>query len=72
MEKWSEELTELSEQYFYYDGVNVKTKKGDFGILNIDYQNKIWTINLLTSNTENINLTFTSVSEIIEAGWAVD
>jgi len=31
---WSEELTELSEEYLNYDGVNVKTKKGDFGILN--------------------------------------
>ena len=69
---WSEELTELSEEYLNYDGVNVKTKKGDFGILNIDYQNKIYKINLLTENKKNLNLTFNSVSEIISAGWAVD
>ena len=69
---WSEELTELSEEYFNYDGVNVKTKKGDFGILNIDYENKIYKINLLTENKNNLNLTFNSVSEIISAGWAVD
>ena len=39
---WSNELIELSEEYLNYDGVNVKTQKGDFGILNIDYQNKIY------------------------------
>jgi len=69
---WSEELTELSEEYLNYDGVNVKTKKGDFGILNIDYENKIYKINLLTENKNNLNLIFNSVSEIIENGWAVD
>jgi len=69
---WSNELTELSEEYFNYDGVNVKTKKGDFGILNIDYKNKIYKINLLTENKKNLNLIFNSVSEIISAGWAVD
>jgi len=69
---WSNELTELSEEYLNYDGVNVKTKKGDFGILNIDYENKIYKINLLTENKNNLNLIFNSVSEIIENGWAVD
>jgi hypothetical protein len=38
---WSKELTELSEEYLKYDGVNVKSKNGQFGILNIDYENKI-------------------------------
>jgi hypothetical protein len=37
---WSKDLQELSEEHLEYDGVNVKTQKGDFGILNIDYQNK--------------------------------
>ena len=69
---WSNVLTELSEEYLNYDGVNVKTKKGDFGILNIDYENKIYKINLLTENKNNLNLIFNSVSELIENGWAVD
>jgi len=69
---WSNELIELSEEYLNYDGVNVKSQKGDFGILNIDYKNKIYKINLLTENKNNLNLTFNSVSEIISAGWAVD
>jgi len=69
---WSNELIELSEEYLNYDGVNIKTQKGDFGILNIDYQNKIYKINILTENKNNLNLTFNSVSEIISAGWAVD
>jgi hypothetical protein len=69
---WSEELQELSEEYFEYNGVNVKTQKGDFGILNIDYQNKIYTISLLTENIRNLNLTFNSVEELLQSGWAVD
>jgi len=30
---WSNELIELSEEYLNYDGVNVKSQKGDFGSL---------------------------------------
>jgi len=69
---WSNELIELSEEYLNYDGVNVKTQKGDFGILNIDYENKIYKINLLTENKNNLNLIFNSVFEMIDAGWVVD
>ena len=69
---WSDRLIELSEEYLNYDGVNVKSQNGDFGILNIDYQNKIYKIHLLTENKNNLNLTFNSVSQMISAGWVVD
>jgi hypothetical protein len=70
--QWSPGLRELSKEYFEHDGVRVKTTKGDFGILNIDYQNKIYTVSLLTGNSENNDLTFRSAEEMIKAGWAVD
>ncbi|MDR2314214.1 MAG: hypothetical protein LBE02_06740 [Spirochaetaceae bacterium] len=44
---WSKELTELSREYFNYDNTHIKSQNGDFGILNIDYKNKIWAITLL-------------------------
>ena len=69
MKKWSDELINLSREYLEIDGVNVKSLKAEFGILNIDYENKIYTINFLSSNQI---LTFYSVDEIINAGWAVD
>jgi hypothetical protein len=69
---WSKELIELSREYFNYDNTSVKSQKGDFGILNVDTHNKIWTIRLLTENTRNLKLTFHSVEEIINAGWVVD
>jgi hypothetical protein len=68
---WSKELQELSEEYLEYDGVNVKSKNGQFGIINIDYENKVYEIILLNS-IENQILTFYSVDEIIKAGWVVD
>jgi hypothetical protein len=67
---WSKELQELSREYLEYDGTHVKSKKGKFGILNIDYENKIYTILLKPDLTEN--LTFHSVQEMLNAGWAVD
>jgi predicted oxidoreductase (fatty acid repression mutant protein) len=69
---WSKELIELSRECLNYDNTSVKSQKGDFGILNVDNHNKIWTITLLTENTRNLNLTFHSVEEIIDVGWAVD
>jgi hypothetical protein len=69
MKKWSDELIELSREYLEIDGVNVKSVNAEFGILNIDYENKIYTINFLSSSQ---SLTFNSVDEIINAGWAVD
>ena len=69
MKKWSEELIELSREYLNYNGVNVKSLKPEFGILNIDYENNIYTITLFNSNQ---TLTFKSVEDIINAGWAVD
>ena len=69
MKKWSNELIELSREYLNYDGTNVKSLNKQFGILNINYEKQIYTINILTS--EQI-LTFNSVEEIINAGWAVD
>ena len=72
MKKWSDELIELSREYLNYDGVNVKSLTGKFGILNIDYQNQTYKISLLTSNNVNEIITFKSTDEIINAGWAVD
>jgi len=69
MKKWSDELIELSREYLYYSGVNVKSLKPEFGILNIDYEKQIYTIKLFDSNQ---TLTFKSVDDIINAGWAVD
>jgi hypothetical protein len=69
MKSWSESLIEQSKLYLQIDGVNVKSINGQFGILNINYQNRIYTINILTSNQ---SLTFHSVDELINAGWVVD
>jgi hypothetical protein len=69
MKKWSEELIELSREYLNYNGVNVKSLKPEFGILNIDYEKSIYTITLRKTNQ---TLTFNSVEEMINAGWAVD
>jgi hypothetical protein len=69
MKKWSDKLIELSREYLEIDGVNVKSLNAEFGILNIDYLNKKYTINFLSSNQ---TLTFNSVDEIINSGWAVD
>jgi len=69
MRKWSDELIKLSKEYLNYDGISVKSLKGDFGILNIDYKNNIYTINV--HNSDQV-LTFKSVDEVINAGWAVD
>jgi len=69
MKKWSDELIELSREYLNYNGVHVKSLKAEFGILNIDYDNQIYTIKLFISNQ---TLTFKSVEDIINAGWAVD
>ena len=69
MKKWSDELIELSREYLNYTGTNVKSLKAEFGILNIDYTNQIYTITLFNSNRV---LTFNSVDDIINSGWAVD
>ena len=68
MKKWSDELIKLSIEYLNYDGVNVKSLNGNFGILNV-ITKKLYTISIF--NTD-IVLTFHSVEEMIEAGWAVD
>ena len=71
MKTWSNKLIELSREYLNYTDTSVKSLKGQFGILNIDYEKKIYTIEL-KSKSENQTLTFHSVEEIINAGWAVD
>lgn len=67
---WSKQLQEISKIYFEVDGTNCKSRNGNFGILNIDRKNKIYTISIKPDF--NVNLTFNSVSEMIKAGWAVD
>jgi hypothetical protein len=67
---WSKELIELSREYLNYNGTHVKSTNGNFGVLSIDYQNKIYTISLKPEFTEN--LTFNSVEDIIKSGWSVD
>ena len=69
MRKWSEELIILSRELLNIDGVNVKSINGNFGILNIDYKNKVYSISIFDSD---VVLTFDSVEEMINAGWAVD
>ena len=69
MKKWSDSLIKLSREYLNYDGVRIKSLSGDFGELNIDYENNIYTVSISNSNQ---TLTFNSVEEIINAGWAVD
>jgi hypothetical protein len=69
MKKWSDELIELSREYLNYDGVHVKSLKQEFGILNISYEKKIYTITLFNSDQ---TLTFKSVEDMINAGWVVD
>ena len=69
MRKWSDELIKLSKEYLNYDGTSVKSLKGDFGILSIDYKNNIYTIDIHDSDQI---LIYKSVDEIINAGWAVD
>jgi len=67
--KWSDELIELSEEYLNYSGSRVKSLLGEQGILDIDYDNKLYYIHI--SNSEKI-LTFNSIQQIIDDGWAVD
>ena len=69
MKMWSDKLIELSTEYLNYTGTHVKSLKAEFGILNIDYENNIYTITIFDSNQ---TLTFKSVDEMINAGWAVD
>ena len=63
MKKWSDELIELSREYLKYDGTRVKSLKPEFGILNIDYENQIYTISILNSDRV---LTFNSVVKLKE------
>ena len=69
MKKWSDNLIELSREYLNYTGTSVKSLKPEYGILSIDYENSVYTITLHNSNK---TLTFKSVEEMIDAGWAVD
>jgi hypothetical protein len=67
---WSKQLQEISKAYFNIDGTHCKSTNGNFGILTIDKNNKIYTVSIKPDF--NVNLTFNSVSEMIKAGWAVD
>jgi hypothetical protein len=69
MRKWSENLINLSREYMEIDGVHLKSLDGDFGILNIDSENKLYKIQLKDSDQV---LIFNSADEMIDAGWAVD
>jgi len=69
MKKWSDNLIKLSKEYLNYDETRVKSLNCQFGILNIDYENNIYTISVSNSNQ---TLTFKSVDEIINSGWVVD
>ena len=69
MNKWSDNLIKISREYLYYSGTCVKSIKGEFGELDIDYENSIYYIRIRNSE---ITLTFKSVDEIINSGWVVD
>ena len=61
MKKWLDKLIELSREYLNYTGTNVKSLKVEFGILNIDYKNNIYTITLHNSKQ---TLAFNFVDEM--------
>jgi hypothetical protein len=67
---WSNKLQEISKIYFEINGTHCKSTNGNFGVLSIDKKNRIYTISIKPDF--NVNLTFNSVSEMINAGWAVD
>ena len=69
MNKWSDNLIELSREYLNYTDTKVKSLNGKFGNLTIDYDNDIYYISVSNSET---TLTFKSVDEIINSGWVVD
>jgi hypothetical protein len=69
MKKWSDKLIEISKEYLNYDGTHVKSLKGDFGVLNINYEKQTYKIISKSSNQTSI---FNSIDEMINAGWAVD
>jgi len=69
MNKWSNGLIELSKEYLNYSGTCVKSLKGEFGKLEIDYQNNIYSIIIFNSDQTII---FNSINQIINAGWVVD
>ena len=69
MNKWSENLIELSREYLNYTDTRVKSIKGQFGLLTIDYDKDIYSISI--SNSDKI-LIFNSVNDIINSGWVVD
>ena len=66
--KWSDELIELSKQYLIR-GSSVKSLNGQFGILDINYKNSIYTIYIRNSR---LILIYNSIEEIIETGWIID
>lgn len=66
---WSNKLTELSKSEFIYGGCNVKNENGQFGFLISDIANSKFRITLLDSKEE---VNFTSIFDLLEAGWAVD
>jgi hypothetical protein len=66
---WSKQLTELSRSYFEIGCCNVKSETGNFGFLIVDNTDRLYKISIF--NSDEI-LIYHSVSELIEAGWAVD
>jgi hypothetical protein len=69
MKSWSDNLIKLSREHLNYSGSRVKSINGDFGLLNIDYDNNIYTIIISGSSK---TMTFNTVDEIINSGWVVD
>jgi hypothetical protein len=67
---WSKQLHEISKSYFEIDRTHVKSANGNFGILSKGRKNKIYTISIKPDF--NVNLTYTSVDEMLKAKWAVD
>jgi hypothetical protein len=66
---WSKKLTELSRSNFEIGCCNVKSESGQFDFLIVDGVNRQYKISLF--NTDEV-LTFKSVNELLENGWAVD
>jgi len=66
---WSKELINTSRKLLNISGVSVKSLDGNFGVLQIgDIEPKY----MICFYDENKTVSFKSIDEIINAGWAVD
>jgi hypothetical protein len=66
---WSDRQTELSRELLNFDGVSVKSLNGEFGVLRVTGNPPAYTVFFYD---EAKTAAFSSVEDLIKAGWAVD